>query len=674
MKSLINIFCLLLMALTTACGGGGGSAGTTSGSSSTGSTTTTAVIGTTTTVVIGTPTLTLELRDEAGAATSTVSPTGSTVLIAVLKKADGSINPQQLIDVAGDSTQLKFPDGTTMLTDSATGIARLRVQRAGVTAVGVGKLTATYANGVVQSSAGATGVSTASAVPLVTSIAYQLGALDLALTNLNLGAPNLAAYGTRVVTLQVGVNGAVPASPVAVNFTASCGAVEPLVVNSNSNGLVSVTYKANNAQGCGGTTVNITASTTGAVTVAGNILVLSAPATNLQFVSATPPVIFLSGSGGSTQSVVKFRVVNSTGAPLQSFDVLLSLSNSPSGISLGMLGNTSPVTATTDLTGEVTVPVFSGTVPTSIVVSAALLSNPLIQTTSSILTVASGRPAQARSSLAVEKFAVEGFGRDGETVAVTMSLADRQGNPVPDGTSINFITQGGVMIPPTCTITGGKSQCGVTLRAQAPRPTSGRVAILAYTPGEEDFVDLNGNNAYDAGEPFTDLGNAFRDDRGTGYFSGATFIPRVGNVPCTGGFLGVPNTCDGVWGAADVRQQAVVVFATGAANVIGTFQAPIATGTTTAVVGIDVIVSDLNGNSVPTGSVILATAVLRNAGSGGQLVICSNVGATTTTVANTLGATQASFGFIGCKSGDLINIKVTTPLGTVTSRDFPLPP
>ena len=43
--------------------------------------------------------------------------------------------------------------------------------------------------------------------------------------------------------------------------------------------------------------------------------------------------------------------------------------------------------------------------------------------------------------------AIEGFNIDGTTTDVTLSLADRQCNPVPDGTAVNFVTDGGVMIP-----------------------------------------------------------------------------------------------------------------------------------------------------------------------------------------------------------------------------------
>ena len=76
---------------------------------------------------------------------------------------------------------------------------------------------------------------------------------------------------------------------------------------------------------------------------------------------------------------------------------------------------------------------------------------------------------------------------------MTVSIADRQGNPVPDGTQINLTTESGVLVPPSCFTAGGTSTCNVQLRSQGSRPANGRVSILAYLPGEEDYVDANGN-------------------------------------------------------------------------------------------------------------------------------------------------------------------------------------
>ena len=95
-----------------------------------------------------------------------------------------------------------------------------------------------------------------------------------------------------------------------------------------------------------------------------------------------------------------------------------------------------------------------------------------------------------------------------------MIASDRLGNPVPDNTAINFVTeggqiQGGTNGQGTCATTAGT--CSVTLKSANSRPTDGRVTVLAYALGEKSFVDLNTNNTWDASETFHDLGDPFID-------------------------------------------------------------------------------------------------------------------------------------------------------------------
>lgn len=89
-------------------------------------------------------------------------------------------------------------------------------------------------------------------------------------------------------------------------------------------------------------------------------------------------------------------LTNSREEPLPGQDVLVSLKTLNDGIpkaTFGTVTNVAPIILTTDSFGKVTVPVFSGTVPTNVVVSAALASNSAIKTDSSVVVIASGRPA-----------------------------------------------------------------------------------------------------------------------------------------------------------------------------------------------------------------------------------------------------------------------------------------
>jgi len=613
------------------------------------------------------------LKDSAGATTNSISASGFTTLSVTLTSPSGAPLANQLISVSGDETQVKFPEGASGLTNAA-GVASIKVARASLNASGAGALTVTfsYKVGSIPSYPDGSAPPTADKT-ISTYVGYQLATANITLDNLDVGAGTLVAYGTRQVSVQVNLNGVPTPTPVQVNFTATCGQISPASASTNSEGKVTVSYSATDAlgttqstQGCSGKTVEISASTLGATVASRTLSVLGAPATNMSFVSAAPARIYLTNSGGATQSLLKFKLVNAQGEPILGRDVVLSL-KTVTGVldankaTFGTVGNIAPITTPTDSNGEVSVPVFSGTVPTNVLVNARLASDAAVQTDSAVLTIASGRPAQARASLAIEKFAIEGFNVDGDESTVTMSLADRQGNPVPDGTAVNFVTEGGVMIPPVCTTgtsSAGNSQCTVKIRSQNPRPQTltpraGRVSILAYAAGEEDFNDRNFNNVHDAGETFADLGTAFRDDNENNTFdNGAEFsVPRTGTTPSSG---------DGVWGATDVRQQHIIIFATSAAVI---------TSTTVNTGGVSFIVADGNGNSMPTGSVITVTAVDQTANS----LSCGVVAGGTAVIPNTLDPFPWAASLKDCAVGDSVVIEVKTPkTNTVTSRTVPL--
>lgn len=606
---------------------------------------------------------------EGTVATSSIG--ASTVLSVKLTDPSGLGIPSQVIDVTGDLTQVKFPEGSSGLTNSQ-GVATIKVDRASLQAAGAGSLTVNYSYKPGAFSAYPNGATPPSAAKVITTyVGYQLSAANVTLANLDVGAGTLAAYGTRQISVQATVNGAVPTgSPVQVNFTTSCGQMTPPSVTTNASGIAVSSYTATDVagspistSGCSGKSVEISASTIGATVVTKSLSVIAAPATNLSFVSATPQRIYLDGSGGPTQSIVEFKLVNARGEPILGQDINLTLKTTNGGIpkaSFGAVGNLSPIKGTTDANGKVSVPVFSGTVPTNVLVNAALVANAAIQTDSAALTIASGRPAQARVSMSIGERAIRGFNFDGGETTVTLSLADRQGNPVPDGTAVNFVTEGGVMIPPVCTTGGvaGNSQCTVKIRTQNPRPANGLVTILAYAAGEEDFVDTNANNVYDCGETFTDLGLAYRDDTATNlgqpnaYVAGEFSVPRNASTSnCGAGSSPTPLSGDGVWGAADVREQTVIVFSTDAVEFVNaTLSASLAT----------VTIQDANRtrpNSVPTNSKI-EVAATDNTDNG---VSCTVAGQSVQAVPQSLDPLVFSAALSKCARGDSITIKVTPP-------------
>jgi hypothetical protein len=93
------------------------------------------------------------------------------------------------------------------------------------------------------------------------------------------------------------------------------------------------------------------------------------------------------------------------------------------------------------------------------------------------------------------------------------------------------------------------------------------------------------------------------------------------------------------------------------------------TTSVTETVGLDVIVADLNGNSVPTASVIAFSVIDRTSDANN----CTLVGAPSVTVPNTLSPLAVTAGFKGCRNGDQVIVTVTTPLGFITTRTFGIP-
>ena len=662
MRKVLSLIAFACAATIAGCGGGGGSAGTSSGSGG-------SIVKNVNPLIKS-----ASLIDAGGATTNAIGTSGYTVLKIALTDPSGRPLANQLVEVAGDEEKVIFPEGAAALTNSL-GEASIKVARASLIATGAGSLTVTYSYkaGTLEKYPDGSPAPTTDAV-VATYVGYELSTNNLELTNFEVGSPMLEAYGTRQLSVQANVNGKASTAPVQISFSATCGQISPVNALSDNSGRVTVSFsatddkvKGQNTQGCSGKAVELTVSTLGANSVTKTIIVKAAPPTNIGFDSVTPARIYLKNSGGVTQAVAQFKLVNARDEPLPGQDVRFMLKTLNGGLPkafIGVVGNTESVLSTTDAGGNVSVPVFSGTVPTNVIVNASLVQNPLVQTDSAVLSIASGRPTQSRMSLSIEKLAIEGWNVDGTESKVTMSLADRQGNPVPDGTAVNFVTSGGVMIPPTC-ITGevsGDSRCTVTIRSQNPRieANKGRIQILAYSAGEEDFIDANFNNVYDCQEQWDDLGTAYRDDNENKAFDTGEFsVPRApSQSSCAVAIQPSPSKGDGVWGAADVRMQSTIVFATGNAVIAG--------DATPA--RLLVTIADGNGNSMPTGTAVVVDKTGSEAPNGASE--CGVLNKFDVKIANMLAPSLFSIPLKGCKAGDLLEIKTTSPLGLTTTRGF----
>ncbi|GGP56175.1 hypothetical protein [Shewanella saliphila] len=441
---------------------------------------------------------------------------------------------------------------TTAVTDSS---GKATVDIYAGSSLGAGEATATLSTNETGSTivvVGATNVVMGSGDPFEEGVA-------------SISATDLSAGGTTTVSVLIQDDEGNPyTEPVDVNFSSTCANKSPAqaVISSpvsSSNGVATTTYRA---EGCvGEDQINVTASAGGiSLSAVGTLNVLQSDVGSIVFVSATPENISILGTGGTESSVVQFKVLDKNNNVVANQNVLFALNTSVGGVAID------PIEATTDSGGLVQTVVNTGTVSTSLRVTATVDNDsvPAISSQSSQLIVSTGIPDQDSFSVSAETLNPEGWDVDGTEVTVTARMADAFNNPVPDGTTVSFTTEGGSIEDACQTLDGA---CSVTWTSQLPRPEGqtilnaagqmtrnpdatlgydstldlygniygqkygGRATITATAIGEESFPDLNGNGRFDASEAteFTsgtdvtgqsfDLNDAYNDYNEDGFFN-----------------------------------------------------------------------------------------------------------------------------------------------------------
>lgn len=560
MKTLIMRMAVVLSVWAfAACGGGSGAGTSVFGGGTTGTGTDTGT-STSTSDSVASPKLALSL--------STVTVTAaqpSTVSVLVTDKTTGSPLPSKIVRFESASLLGAF-SASSALTD-ANGVAQVSLTPATGANSGADEVIATTTvNGVtVSSRVGFTLTATTVSISSFTSGLASAGA-------------RLPAYGQT--NLTVVVSGAAAGTPVEVTLSSACFSKDKASINpakyTTSNGTVSAVYKD---LGCGATDAadSIQAVVTGSNATRSATVALTPPTVNsITFDQASPATIYLRGSGLGESSTVSFKVVDTNNQPLPNQDVDLVLTTAAGGVTLDQQGS-GTVRKTSDGDGKVYVQINSGTVPTPVRISATLAGT-AVSTVSSQLIVAVGLPSQLNFSLSQRALNIEGFNRDGTTNTYTIIASDRSGNPVPVGTAMNFVTEGGqVEASKQISSVNGISTATANFVSAGQRPVDGRITITSYALGEESFLDVNGDNIWSAGESFQDLGDVFKDRLFDGVYaadgtdefvslsiSAAQTCAPIGNVLLNKGasIPSRPDTCDALWGKAYVRRATETVLST----------------------------------------------------------------------------------------------------------------
>ncbi|MDB5845935.1 MAG: hypothetical protein JWP79_3245 [Polaromonas sp.] len=666
----------ILVTALAACGGGGGSSGATTGT------------GTTTPVVVAAPKISLSLVDATGNEVTNrlLSQTQPQFLKILLKESSGSAAAYTRVTITLDSPQaVLVPNVTSQLTDAA-GLLQVRIAPADVTSSGAVQVTA---------------VATVETVSLTQNYDLQITPGTVTLSNLSVSSSTVQRGQSVNVSVDVNVNGVDASSnSVAVTFSTGCGTVSPAPSLVDASGRATAVIQTSNTGTC-----VVSASASGISSEPASYTVTAPPIAGLQFVSAIPNLIYQKGSTGANTSIVSFKVIDSVGAAVTTgVKVNASLTNTDGGINF--CGSPSSVISGSD--GIALFSVCGGTLPTTVQVTATLdAPNAAIATSSNLLTVQTGLPTQRFFDIAATKFNfyAGGYftsGFNNNSVDITVNAADRQGNPVPDGTKIIFVSEGGQINSTglsSCLIAGGA--CTVKLIGQDYRPMGstaaggdprpGRVTVLAYADGEEYFIDkkdtITGiyNNRYDAGELFEDIGSPYIDKDESGAFvssyknlvtntdDGETFYPMpagsTGNTACplnSNAGLSVGATCNGVWdGYTKVRRQIVIVFSGGEIGQPNSYDSTIPGKHRTQVISqskgaIAVQLSDYDGNPLPADA-SLSVGVIPSTSACKATLQGTQIGSTTEPTIHT--ATLET-----CATGDVIRFNASVAGGNGTKE------
>lgn len=376
---------------------------------------------------------------------------------------------------------------------------------------------------------------------------FLLGILEAGTGNATAGQPPLSPGGSTSVMativdmdnanmLHAGFTGD-------VSFSSPCVAAGLATITSPisfTGGTAVTTYVSN---GCTGDDV-VTASTvvSGNVKVA-QVTITSAPQTigSIQFVSADPETIATAGIGAPlpNTSTLSFQVFDNMGSPIANQVVNFALDTNIGGISLA-----SP-SGLTDADGIVSVALQAGTIFTLVRVTASttdISTGIEYSTQSDSIVISSLYPDQDSFSLLFSTCNPSAWDIDGTTVEVTALATDHFNNPVPDGTAVSFRTEGGSIESSCLTINGG---CSVIWTSQNPRPTDGRVTVLATMVGNESFTDLNSNGIFDDGDVWgPSLPEAWIDANENGVFD--TGVEEYLDFNLDGEFTPANDGFDGV--------------------------------------------------------------------------------------------------------------------------------
>ena len=375
----------------------------------------------------------------------------------------------------------------------------------------------------------------------------------------------------------------------------------------------------------GGTSAGSTASggtSAGSTASSGTTANGSAQVVAIEWVPIDDPVVNLADSIGTKSLQLQFRLLDSSHSPVSDgVNVTFSLGTNHVDASLAV---TSAKTA--NGTGLVSTTLNAGLINGNATVTATADNG--VSGTTPPIPIQGGPPDLAHMAFACDNLRVAGFERSGLALRCSAIIGDRNaafapnvqvkfraeagtvsqaipttpdpfsglgiatmtyqtGTPPPLDVDPNALDDG--ISTPNCALPGYPGQTGTC------NPRDGWVTLIAYTAGDECYVDVNGNGKYDEGidrfPPECDQGEPYVDANDNGQYDppNETFLDFDYNARYT--------PANGKWDGADEHAiwRSTVIVWTGAPTLTAT---PTDVGTLAhcASQPIAVTLADVNGN------------------------------------------------------------------------------
>lgn len=601
------------------------------------------------------------LTDTNGNVTRVVTNSGANARV-VVKDETGAPVSGALVAFTGEAVTFGTDKGRVLTNED--GEANISVKPLDSTTTGSYTLNAT--------------VSYNSLTATTTGYNFSLKSISVILTDVTLSSSNLDSGGSTNITLKTkDSSNNMDQNDVTVDFNTSCGSFDNDSMVSSNQGDITATYTAVDANGnlCAGPqTITVTPTNNPENSQTRTVNIANVEASSVLYTTTDTVQMGASNSGSSASRQIEFTVY-ANGRPAANQQVDISKIAAPRDFSFVTLNNQTSRTVTSNSQGVVVVNLYPGALPGPVEIKATLRSNPNVFALSRNVSVATGRATQNGVSISVSKN-VLAAGADGDTATITARLVDRVGNPVPNGTTVSFVSEGG-RVTPNCATQNGV--CSVEFSTQNPRPVDNRVSVIAYVEGDKDYTDRDGDNQFSAGDVLTrNIGDFFRDDNENNQYDSEAgeFVYRRGatGATCASSTFSQPNmagTCDSGL-TATLRYQFVLGLAADTPLLAG-LPSTLTPNPANNLESPRTVGFQMFGNSAQTVPMASGTTISIAAEGGsceaefinGNLTVPSTVDLSNKTV----NASNVSyrFSYTGCQTNDKIKITVNTPSPSATT-------